>query len=955
MLPDDLATPERLAGILAFLGSAAAKATVVLMLGAVGVLFARSASAATRHLIWALSLGGALVVPVVAELVPKWHVPVSRWPSAPSWDSMLGVMPVSPAASGASSNAVLALAPRAVASASNERSAAPSDIVVRHDQAATAADAPATPTPSAISAAAQAVADVAVAAQPAIASNAAVPARAASEFGTASASPTHPLPALWSVAVPWLVALWLAGALLALTPTLFGFVRLALLARRARPMRGGRWALLVPSAMREIDVRRRVRFVELDGDVMPMTWGLVRPVVLLPAGDFNSSIEQRLDVLRHELAHVRRYDCLTQLIGQVACAVNWFNPLAWVAARQLRVERERACDDEVLRAGAKASDYADYLLRVARSMHTPAAAAFGGLAMARPSQLAGRLLAVLDDRRHRERVSFSVAARASFATMVAIAGIASVSPTAAAARVADSSAGDEPTPPSVTTAHNDGSSAARVRLDAEAPGARVPASIGTPELSWLAGSAAPAAPAASAALVTTVEAAALPAVQGAGAPCDRNARSGKGSSHTNLTGSENGTKRWRVLWSEGDCSYEVEGRGDVKFNRDVTDIESISSGGSFTIEQHIGDDTRRLAIRPRSDGTLDRSYSVNGQRQEYDADARAWFAEALVALDRKTAFAVDQRVPSILERNGVNGVLQEISLLDSDYARRRYYTKLLSMQQLDRGQVRRVVEQAGSEMSSDYELAELLVALAKLDAFGDDSHTAFVGAVKKIGSDYEARRALNALLRRDQLAPATVEALLDVSTTIDSDYELAELLIDVSKRYAINDQTRPVYLKAVGSIKSDYEHRRVLAAIVSGGGLTPAVMRALLEDAARIGSDYELAEFLIQIARKGGLDSATRDAYFAATAQIDSDYEHHRSLTPLLKRDLLTKEIAKGILESARKIDSDYECATLLIEVANAITIDDELRPAFERAADTIQGEYEYGRAMSAVRRRVTR
>ena len=71
--------------------------------------------------------------------------------------------------------------------------------------------------------------------------------------------------------------------------------------------------------------------------------------------------------------------------------------------------------------------------------------------------------------------------------------------------------------------------------------------------------------------------------------------------------------------------------------------------------------------------------------------------------------------------------------------------------------------------------------------------------------------------------------------------------------------------------------------------------------------------------------------------------------------DLLTKEIARGILTSAATIDSDYECAELLVAVANAITIDDDLRPTFERAADTIQGEYEYGRAMSAVRRRVTR
>jgi hypothetical protein len=762
--------------------------------------------------------------------------------------------------------------------------------------------------------------------------------------------------------------LWALGVLAALAPTLTAIARLSLVARRSRPVRGGRWALLIPSVLRELDVRRHVRFIELDGPVMPMTWGVFRPIVLLPADDFNSTIEQRLDVLRHELAHVRRYDCLTQLVGQIACAVHWFNPLVWLAARELKVERERACDDEVLRAGAKASDYADYLLRVARSSRIVGAAALGGLAMARPSQMAGRLLAVLDERRRRGRVSAVATVRATAVALVLVASVASaspvkvqsgaVAPAAAAApaapslgaarpikaRVSPVAALAEPNEPIVLAApvrpEALGAAVATEPTALFAPTA-VPATVWTP----LPLAAAPAA---------TLEAHTAQTRAAPAQPCDRNARRASGS-HTNWTSSDNGSKSWRVMWSEGDCQYEILARGEIKYNRDVTDVESISNGGMFSLEQHVGDDTKRIVIRPRDDGTLERTYSVNGARQEYDAGAKAWFAEALVALDRQTAFAADQRVPAILERGGVDAVLQEITLMGSDYARRRYYTKLLSMRQLDRAQVKRVVEQAGADMSSDYELAELLVALSKLDAFSDDSHAAFVTAAKKIDSDYERRRALNALLQRDRLAPTTVDALLDAASTIDSDYELAELLIDVSKKYAINDETRPTYIKALGSIQSDYEHRRVLSAIVAGGGLTPAVTRTMLEDARRIGSDYELAEFLILMAKKGGLDASTRDAYFAAADKIKSDYEHHRALTPLLTRDLLTKDIAKGVLTSATKIDSDYECAQLLVEVANAIPIDDDLRPAFERAADTIQGEYEYGRAMGAVRRRVTR
>jgi len=911
---NDFARAEYLVAFAPVVAAALLKGAVILVLGTVCSMLARGATAASRHMIWTLTLGGALAVPVISAIVPRWTLHVGFWPfTAREVPAVITELTVPAALTSASTNAVLALAPRADTPRRTDASPSPDELA-----------------PPSVATAERATTMLEV-------RHVAIGPEASGAAAHVSADAPRPGAA---PLIPWLAAVWALGVVIALIPTVMAFARLATVSRRARPLHGGRWALLIPSALRELDVRRRVRFLELDGPVMPMTWGVFRPVVLLPADDFDSTIEQRLDVLRHELAHVRRYDCLTQLVGQLACALHWFNPFAWLAARELRVERERACDDEVLGAGAKASDYADYLLRVARSTRIVGAAALGGLAMARPSQMAGRLLAVLDDRRRRGRVSLWAGVQAGLAAGALVTGVAAASPVYSLAA--------EPAPALAAVQGNrattidNGISVGPVQLDEPARTLAARAAL-TPATT--AGAVGP--------VARDVPAGEF-APPASRAPCDPNAGHDNGS-HTNWINSDNGSKRWVVQWSDGDCSYEMEARGEVKFNRDVTDIESISSGGSFTLEQHIGDDTKRLVVRPGSGGTLERTYSENGARHEFDAGARAWLAAALVALDRQTGFAVDQRVPALLERGGVDAVLQEVKLVSTDYARRRYYTKLLSMRQLDRAQIKRVVEQAGADMSSDYELAELLVAVSKLDAFSDDSHPAFVAAAKKIDSDYERRRALNALLQRDRLAPTTVQALLDAASTINSDYELAELLIDVSKRYAINDQTRPTYVKALGAIKSDYEHRRVLSAIVAGGGLTPAVNRTLLQDAARIQSDYELAEFLILMGKNGGLDASTRDAYFAATDKIGSDYEHRRALMPLVTRELLTKDLAKSVLASAAKIDSDYECSELLVAIANTITIDDDLRPAFEKAADSIQGEYEYGRAMSSVRRRVTK
>jgi hypothetical protein len=128
-------------------------------------------------------------------------------------------------------------------------------------------------------------------------------------------------------------------------------------------------------------------------DGSPHIAGLFRSVVMMPPCAARWTPEERQAAFVHELTHIRRCDRRTQAVAQLACAIYWFNPLAWYAAAALARERERACDDEVLRVGVKPSTYATLLLGLARrpAAWTPATA----LSMARPAAIEGRLLLIL--------------------------------------------------------------------------------------------------------------------------------------------------------------------------------------------------------------------------------------------------------------------------------------------------------------------------------------------------------------------------------------------------------------------------------------------------------------------------------------------------------------------------------------------------------------------------------
>jgi beta-lactamase regulating signal transducer with metallopeptidase domain len=202
------------------------------------------------------------------------------------------------------------------------------------------------------------------------------------------------------------IALWLGGVLFLVLRVALAMLRLRSVVNGASPA--------PPEVQKLIDETREL--MEIDAPVrafvteavaVPMIWGVRAGTLLLPLAAESWSEEEQHATIVHELGHLQRLDYVALAVMNLVTALFWFHPQVWIARRRALSEGEHACDDLVLRSGARASDYASHLLSVARLMprREPLSAI---LAMSRPSQLEGRMFSILSPSINRKPVGGTV-------------------------------------------------------------------------------------------------------------------------------------------------------------------------------------------------------------------------------------------------------------------------------------------------------------------------------------------------------------------------------------------------------------------------------------------------------------------------------------------------------------------------------------------------------------------
>jgi beta-lactamase regulating signal transducer with metallopeptidase domain len=714
---------------------------------------------------------------------------------------------------------------------------------------------------------------------------------------------------------------WALGVVVLLGRTAGSHFRLARLVDRGTPAPEV-WRQSVDLGRVTLGIGRPVRVRMSDDVSVPVVAGVFRPVLFLPVEAESWTTDVRTAVVLHELAHVSRWDGLSQLVSQVACAGYWFLPLVWLGARDASALREQASDDVVVRAGVRPATYAENLINVARfasGISQPAA-----LSMASSSRIRERIEAILDPSSPRERTGTRAVVAVMGIAVIGLTLLAGVQLTAkpVAADVAADAVfftGQWPPPPPPPPPPVPPVPPPPAPAPPPPPPPPPPPVWDSPEPDVPPVPPAPPAPGLGLAFAPQ-------------SPCNRDVK----QSSTSIN-DDGGTRRWTMKFVSAECEIDLRVEGQVEFNRDFTDVARISGGGFFRLDATESGTRRQLTIESRG-GALQRTFRLNGQERAFDADTQAWLADFLVALDRRTAIGVDVRLPRLLEQGGVAAVLNETAQITSDHARGRYYEKLLDARRLSAAETTQMLTQAASLTKSDHYAAELLKHAAPNRPDDQRVRDAAFRLIEGMQSDHYQATSIESLMAGAAPNAADMDFLVRVVQGISSDHYQAEVLTHVLRG---NPTTRHRTALAVAaqSIRGDHYAATVLEALAKVE-LDADGRRAFYAALDTIQGDHYALEVIKAAVTRPGAGRADVQPVLTAIGDMSSDHYESQAIAAVLTlRDVNDADLL-AITGRAAAIQGDHYASEALRAVVRHSAATERVREAVRAAAAGLSRSY---------------
>jgi hypothetical protein len=454
-----------------------------------------------------------------------------------------------------------------------------------------------------------------------------------------------------------------------------------------------------------------------------------------------------------------------------------------------------------------------------------------------------------------------------------------------------------------------------------------------------------------------------------------------GSGQSYSVESRKGTQR-TVYNRGGISSFSVETRGTMEVTDDDKDIRSMSPDGYLEITKTVFGSKRTIVISPTTSG-LKKEYYEGRTAVPFEPEGRKWLGEILPEIVRTTTLAAESRVNRIYRNSGVNGVLNEIRAIESDYVRVHYANILVTVNQPSQNlpvivaEVASVVDSdhyltefltrnltrfanskeamnavfaATGSMDSDHYKTEVIKESLELGTASLDNVTAALEATDKMESDHYKTEVLTSLLRQANLTDAVIAAMVNTTKGMESDHYRTVVLTKALAKPGLSATSFQRVLETVKIMESDHYKTEVLNSLL-GNSITPDVQTILIAATSSIESDHYITVVGKQILRKVSLSEEAFKSLLEVMSEHQSDYYRAEFLKVAAGRVNLSKASLLAIIQAAGSIESDHYITDVLTTVAPLVRSmgDSSLKDAYRATAKKISSETYYGRALRAI------
>jgi len=386
---------------------------------------------------------------------------------------------------------------------------------------------------------------------------------------------------------------------------------------------------------------------------------------------------------------------------------------------------------------------------------------------------------------------------------------------------------------------------------------------------------------------------------------DADTKSGRSMQHI-----VNGDRGEFILRQDG-VTIEAKWRGSFELNAAGTDIDQLERELEIEIEE---DGEERRVVFERDDGAIKRRFYIDDEKQPDGADTDAAVAVLLTRFFRASGMKAEERVGILLDQSGASAVLQEIGMLQSDHAVRRYATVLT-------------------------EKADLT----------DDEIGALIGYVEKIESDHDLGQSLQAILEHETVSAALMPALIAAARSIESDHDLRKLVEAFAKR-PLNAEALDFALNLYERIESDHDLRQAAEALLENEALDEEGAARLLKAATtQIDSDHDMRLILVQSAARFSGGGAFAGAWLDGLSSIESSHDKRLAITELAEAGDHPAAVWRALIIATKTISSSHDQRLALIALAEQFDAEPELVSAYRDAAAKIESSHDREKALKAI------